>query len=292
VSFIYDSPLVLMIVIGACVFGAAYLMSDRILNFLYQKTIGQREELYNLMDSLYVETDRKKITISLYLASFGLGAIVFLLMWPNIIFGLIIGTAIAMAGWQLPKILLKNMLEKRSNKVVDQMVDGLTIMANSVKSGLTIQQALERVVENMNGPIAQEFSLILNQIRLGSSVEDALSKFGDRIPRPDVQMFVSGANILKETGGNLTETFQTIVTTIRERQKVEKRIDAMTAQGIMQATIVSCAPAFILIFTYFADPAFVLPLFTRPLGWFLLTLVLGLIITGGVIMKKIVTIKV
>lgn len=291
-SFLYNSPLLMTIIIGVCIFAASYMMIDRILYFLYQKTIGQREELYALMDQLYVETDRKKITISLYLASFGLGTIFFLLVWPNIIVGLVLGTLIAMAGWQLPKIMLRNMLEKRYNRIVDQMVDGLTIMANSVKSGLTIQQALERVVENMSGPITQEFKLILNQIRLGSSVEEALAKFGDRVPRPDVQMFVTGANILKETGGNLTETFQTIVTTIRERQKVEKRIEAMTAQGITQATIVSCAPIFILAFTYFADPAFVMPLFTKPLGWFALMLVVGLIVFGGIMMKKIVTIKV
>lgn len=291
-TFLYANPAILTIIIGACVFGASYLLSDRILAFLYQKTIGQREQLYQLMDALYVETDRRKLTVSLYLLSFGLGTIFFLLFWPQIIAGLLFGTAVAIAGWQLPKFILKFMWERRCNRVVDQMVDGLTIMANGVKSGLSVTQSMERVLENMGGPITQEFSLVLNQIRVGSSLEEALNKFGDRIPRPDVQMFVSGVNILKETGGNLAETFQTIVTTIRERQKVEKRIEAMTSQGITQAALISCAPFGILIFTYFADPAFVMPLFTRPLGWFCLALMLGFIIIGGVIMKKIVTIKV
>jgi tight adherence protein B len=291
-NILYSSPMLLTVIIGACIFGSSYLLSDRVLSFLYTKTIGQREQLYILMDSLYVETDRKKLTISLYLASFGLGAIIFLALWPQIIVGLLLGTAVAIAGWQAPKFLLKNMLDKRHSRVVDQMVDGLTIMANGVKAGLSITQAMERVIDNMSGPIVQEFSMVLNQIRLGSSVEEALNKFGDRCPKPDVQMFVSGVNILKETGGNLSETFSTIVTTIRERQKVEKRIEAMTAQGITQATLISCAPFGILIFTYFADPAFVRPLFTRPLGWLALFIMMGLIVVGGVMMKKIVTIKV
>ncbi|MEK6556173.1 MAG: type II secretion system F family protein, partial [Bdellovibrionota bacterium] len=188
--------------------------------------------------------------------------------------------------------ILKIMWEKRCNRVVQQMVDGLTIMANGVKAGLTVGQSMDRVIENMNGPLIQEFRIIQNRIRLGSSLEEALNEFGDRIPRPDVQMFVTGVNILNETGGKLAETFQTIVTTIRERQKVEQRIDAMTSQGVMQATVISLAPFGILIFTMIADPNFIMPLFTKPLGWFALALMLGLIVIGGVLMKKIVTIKV
>ena len=291
-SALYSSPLLMTLIIGACAFGFSYLMSDRILNFLYQKTIGQREELYGLMDAMFVEADRKKITVSLYLLSFGLGAIFFLVLWPNVILGFLMGATVSVAGWTLPKLVLKGMWEKRCNRVVAQMVDGLTIMANGVKAGLTVGQSMDRVIENMRGPLVQELTIVQNRVRLGSSLEEALNEFGDRIPRPDVQMFVTGVNILNETGGKLAETFQTIVTTIRERQKVEQRIEAMTSQGVMQATIISLAPFGILIFTMIADPNFVMPLFTKPLGWFALALMLGLIVIGGVLMKKIVTIKV
>lgn len=291
-SFLYSNPLLLTLIIGACAFGASYLMSERILDWFYRKTVGQREELYVLMDAMFVQADREKLTITLYLVSFGLGTVFFLLVWPNILLGVALGAAIAIAGWSIPKTVLKMMWEKRCNRVVAQMVDGLTIMANGVKAGLTVGQSMDRVIENMNGPIVQEFRIIQNRIRLGSSMEEALNEFGDRIPRPDVQMFVTGVNILNETGGRLAETFQTIVTTIRERQKVEQRIEAMTSQGIMQATIISLAPFGILIFTWIADPGFVMPLFTKPLGWFALALMLGLIVIGGVLMKKVVTIKV
>jgi tight adherence protein B len=172
------------------------------------------------------------------------------------------------------------------------MVDGMTIMANGVKSGLSITQSMERVVANMNGPLPQEFTLVLNQIRLGRSVEEALIEFGERIPRADVQMFVTAVNILKETGGNLAETFTTIVTTVRERQKVEKKIEAMTSQGTMQAIIVTLVPFALLVLFLVVDPTFVMPLFTKPLGWFALFMMIGLQVMGGVMMKKVVTIKV
>jgi tight adherence protein B len=172
------------------------------------------------------------------------------------------------------------------------MVDGLTIMSNGIKSGLSITQSMERVVMNMTGPIAQEYTLVLNKIRLGMSVEEALNEMGDRVPRQDVQMFVTAVNILKETGGNLSETFSTIVMTIRERQKVEKKIQAMTAQGLMQAVIITLVPFVLLIIFLVIDPNYVKPLFSTPLGWIALAIMLGLQVIGGVMMKKIVTIRV
>jgi tight adherence protein B len=226
------------------------------------------------------------------LGSVGLGFLFFLVFWPNVIAGILFGSVVTMAGWSAPKIILKSLWEKRCNRLVDQMVDGMTIMANGVKSGLSITQSMERVVANMNGPLPQEFTLVLNQIRLGRSVEEALIEFGERIPRADVQMFVTAVNILKETGGNLAETFTTIVTTVRERQKVEKKIEAMTSQGTMQAIIVTLVPFALLVLFLVVDPTFVMPLFTKPLGWFALFMMIGLQVMGGVMMKKVVTIKV
>jgi len=291
-SALFGNPLFVVVFFGLAIFILSYMNSEKLIAFLYKRTLGQREDLFRLLDKMYVEADRRRLSISIMLLTFGLGFAVFLATWPNVFFGLLLGTAVALGGWAAPKAVLQNLWESRCNRIVNQMVDGMTIMANGIKSGLSITQSMERVIENIAGPLAQEFTLVLNQIRLGRSVEEALIDFGERIPRPDVQMFVTGVNILKETGGNLAETFATITETIRERQKVEKRIDAMTSQGIMQAIIVTCVPFVLLVVFTVVNPTFVKPLFTTPLGWFALLFMIGLQVTGGVMMKKIVTIKV
>lgn len=291
-SGLLQTPLFVFPAFAVCIFVLSYLHADKIMRFLYTRTVGQREELNQLLDSLYVETDRKKLTITLYLASFGLGAVVLLAMWPNLLAGVLFGTAVSIAGWSLPKIILKNMWEKRCDRLTNQMVDGMTIMANGIKAGLSITQSMERVTENMSGPLAQEFDLVLSKIRIGLSVEEALNQMAERIPRQDVQMLVTAVNILKETGGNLAETFETIVHTVRERQKIEKRIEAMTAQGIMQAIIITLVPFALVVIFLVVDASFIMPLFTKPLGWAALFIMLALQVIGGVSMKKIVTIKV
>ena len=103
------------------------------------------------------------------------------------------------------------------------MVDALSLMSNGLKSGLSIVQSLGLVTQEMPNPIRQEFNLILSENKLGVSLEDAFINLAKRIKSDDVEMFVTSVNILKETGGNLAETFDTIVITIRERIKVEKQ---------------------------------------------------------------------
>ncbi len=290
-TFLMQGP-VLVVVIGILVFIALYFSIERILQFIHTRSTGQKQEIIKLLDMMFVETDEKKITIVLMLASFGVGALFFILFWPNILIGLLVGTIATLGGWTLPKVIIKNMHEKRTKTFVSQMVDGLTIMANGVKSGLSVTQSMERVVENMKPPISQEFSLVLSQIRLGRSVEESLLELSERIPKPDVQMFVTSINILKETGGNLAETFQTIVTTVRERQKLEKKIEAMTAQGLMQGVIMTMVPFGLLGVFLVVDPNYVKPLFNTTLGMFFLVIMLGLQIIGGLVIRKIVRIEV
>lgn len=292
VSFIIGNEIFLIPLFGFAIFIFAYSIADKVYAFLYKKTVGSREEILELLDKMYVDIEEKKLTMLLVLVSFGLGFVVFLLTWPHLLAGFFIGSVVVIAGWVLPKLLVNIAWDRRCNQLTDQMVDGLTIMGNSVKAGQSLTQALERVVENTTGPLAQEFNLILNKIRLGMAVEEALNEFGERIPRPDVQMFVTSVNILKETGGNLAETFQTIVLTIRERQKVEKKIQALTAQGTMQAVIISLVPFVLMVVFLVVDPNYIMPLFTKPLGWFILVLMLALQTIGLVVMKKIVSIKV
>jgi len=287
-----SNDLVMIVAVSFCVFLAVYMWADRTVNFLQKKSLGSREEVLRLLDLMFVEVNAKQITILMLLLSFGLGSVFFLLFLPNVVAGLLIGGMVTFAGWTLPLLLVKYMYDRRCDRFVDQMVDGLTIMANGVKSGLSVTQSMERVVENLGHPISQEFSLVLSQIRIGRTVEESLIALGERIPRPDVQMFVTSINILKETGGNLAETFATICMTIRERQKIEKKIQAMTAQGLMQGIIITLVPIALLIVFSFVNPGYIKPLFNTTFGLILLCLMFVLQIIGGVTIRKIVKIKV
>ncbi len=269
-----------------------YIWADKAIEFLHKRSLGKREEIIKLLHLMGSDVNEKRLTILMLAMSFGLGFIFFLAFWPRISIGLLFGVAVTMAGWNIPYLLVKMLYEQRCTKFVDQMVDGLTIMANGIKSGTAPLQAMQRVTEIMSSPIRNEFSQVITQNQFGQSLEEALVDLAERIPRPDVQMFVTAINILKETGGNMAETFETIVYVIRERQKVEKKIQAMTAQGLMQGFIISMVPLVLAIVFFIIDPAFISPMFNTTLGLALCFVILVLQIIGGLLIKKIVTIKV
>lgn len=291
-TFIFGNDLIVVVLFAVVVFFIVYLNLDKIYDKAKGQILTQRDLIVKYLDLMFVEVQIQKVTITVLLLSGGMATVIFLLFLPNWIAGLLFGGIFYIAGLRLPPLIVKNLYDKRSSKFVDQMVDGLTIMANGIKSGLTVPQAMERVVENLPPPISQEFSLILSQLRLGRSLEEALIELAERIPMQDVQMFVTGINILKETGGNLAETFETIVLTIRERQKIEKKIQAMTAQGLMQGIIVTLVPFGLIGLFMVVDPGYMKPMFNSTLGLFILFLMLVLQIIGGLVIRKIVKIKV
>jgi len=280
-------PLLFMII-----FFMAYRWSDKIIEWFYNRSIGQKDQISKHLELMFVDVNDKHLTWALVSISVGLGLIFVILFWPNLIAGGIVGTIFMMIGWTLPKYLFENLYQRRCNQFVNQMVDATTILANGVRAGLSVTQAMDRVARNLSNPISQEFRLVLSQNQLGRPIEECLNELAERVPRADVQMFVTSVNILKETGGNMAETFQTINSTIRERQKIEKKIEALTAQGLMQGIIISMVPFALLILFYFADPNYVRPMFTTALGWAFLALVLILQVIGGLMIKKIITIKV
>lgn len=277
---------------GVAVFFTFYFWADTILIKLYDKSQSKKSSIMMHMKLLGMDVDEKKVTRMLLLSSFGIGSLFFAITWPDIPVGIFLGLSAGIVGFQLPPIIFKSLYEKRCSLFVEQMVDGLTIMANGIKSGSNPQQAMQRVVEIMGNPISAEFGQVITQTQFGQSFEEALTDLGVRIPRPDVQMLVVAINILKETGGNLSETFQTIVSTIRERQKLEKKISAMTAQGVMQGIIVTSIPFLLMGVFYALDPNHIKPMFNTTMGLVFLAAMLGLQIIGGVMIKKIVTIKV
>ncbi len=291
-SALFANDWIMLPTIGGSAFFVTYLWADKIINWLQRRSLGQREEVLRYLELMFVETDRSKVTMMMLASSFGIGALLFVVAWPNILAGAIFGGAVTIAMWSVPKLVIQFLWARRCGLFVDQMIDGMTMMANGVKAGLSVQQSMERIQNNLANPISQEFGLVLSQIRIGRSLSEALNDLSQRIPKQDVQMFVTSVNILQETGGNMGETFKTIVEVVRERQKVEKKIEALTAQGMAQGTIIVMVPFVLLVVFYVLDPNYIAPLFNTTLGLIAVVIMLVLQVIGGIAMHKIIKIKV
>ena len=284
-------PLVLSLFFGALIFVFVYIRLPGLLRFLKEKTLTSQKEILIIVEKMLFKISPDKVVLWLWMFGLSLGVILFLLCWPNLLLGLGVGVVGFLGSWMVAQMVMRNMWETRCNKVVNQMVEGLIVMTNGVKVGLSVVQSMERAVKNIGGPLGQEFQLVLNKVRLGMSVEEALTEMEARMNRQDVTMMVIAINILKETGGNIAETLSVIADTIRDRQKVEQKIKALTAQGRMQAIILSCIPFIILGVMVMGNSNYAQLIFATPLGWVCMIIITAMVGIGGFLMKKLIQIK-
>jgi len=239
-------------------------------------------EFESMFEEMTVERAQRLITV-IMLGSFFLG---FLLggFFPAFV---LLG-----AGYFLPWGLVAYLRRRRLGMVDDQLVDALLLMANALKAGLSLQQGLELVVREMKPPISDEFGRVVKEIHLGRLTDEALKRLAERVPLEDVQLAVDSILTLRETGGNLSETFQVIAHTIVERKKVQGKIKAMTAQGMSQGILVCCFPIGMMLLFTFIDPNYMRPFFNTPLGWLMMALVFVLDGLGLWLMFKLVKVEV
>src|SRR3989338_8020790 len=209
-----------------------------------------------------------------------------------LVFFFFLASVAVLVGFKLPMPLMGYLSKKRQLTINTQLIDGLTLMSSALRSGQSLVQAVQHTAEEMPDPLSQEMNLILSEHRLGLTIEEAFLNFARRVESEDIEMFVTAVVVLRETGGNLAETFDTIVHTIRERLKLENKVSAMTMQGVLQGTIVTLMPFALMILLTLIDSTHMSPLFTTIPGYVMLGLMLILQLIGGVMIKKMVTIKI
>ena len=206
--------------------------------------------------------------------------------------GLTLGIAAAFGALQLPRGLFKMLRQRRLKRFNLQLVDALAAMSNALKAGFSINQAFENVAKNSENPMAQEFDVFLHQTRFGMNFEDALHSMDDRVGSEDLTLVLMAIETARRTGGNLTEIFENIAGTIRERLRIENRIKTLTAMGRMQGIILSAMPVVIAAAVTVVRPDMMLPFMHSRIGVGVMGAAGLMILAGGIVIQKIVKIDI
>jgi tight adherence protein B len=215
-----------------------------------------------------------------------------LLAGSGVIGRLVLGLGFGAFGYFLPRAFVMYRRFKRLGTVDDQLVDALLLMSNGLKAGLSLQQSMELVVREMKPPMSDEMGRVIKEIHLGMLTDDALRHLRQRVPLEDMRLVVDSILTLRETGGNLSETFEVISKTIVERKKVQGKIKALTAQGMAQGVLICCMPPGMMVLFSVMDESYMKPMFNTPIGWAMLTVVFLLDAVGLFMMFKLVQVDV
>lgn len=174
----------------------------------------------------------------------------------------------------------------------DQMVDIAFAFRNSLKAGMSLQQTMQMIATDFQPPASEQFRMATREIQVGASIEEALHHLVERVPNRDLKMMVGSIEILRQTGGNMVETFEGVAETLKNRKRVEGKIKTLTAQGRYQTIMLCAMPFVMLLILYFMNRSYVEILFSTFLGWCVLSLAVMLVATGWVVIRKITTIEV
>ncbi len=280
------------VLMGISVFVISMQYMNKFFDWLRFQSIGTRDYVSDRLNMMFIEISPQRVLLYMTLCSVVPFLLMILIFLPNFVPGILFGTLLGVVGWFIPKPLINWMYRRKIQKFNLQMVDALSLMSNAMKSGLSVVQALGIVSEQMPDPISSEFKLVLQRNQMGDSVEESFNNLAKRVPCEDVDMFVTAVNILISTGGNLAETFDTIVYVIRERIKVENKIQALTAQSYYQGMILMSIPPGLTAYFYFTEPEYMKPMFSNPLGWAMLFGASILLVLAYITIKKVVKIDI
>lgn len=283
-----------LIVIGLAVFTYTYVNSVKMFSWIDDQTYGTRDYILKKFEIMFIEVEPHKITWALLFMSFGMGILVFCIiaLLGKLVLASVVGIFVLFMGWKAPKPIVDFFERKRTKQYQLQMVDALNLLANGLRAGLTMPQAIGMVVDEMPAPVSQEFNLVLQQAKIGVPLDEALENLKKRVYTEDNEMFVTSVNILRETGGNLAETFDTITLVIRERVRLQLKIDTYVASGKIQAYIIGAMPFLMMLMFGSGDPDYFPMLFGTPLGVVALIVICGMVSLGMWVILKIIDIKV
>ena len=199
----------------------------------------------------------------------------------------------AVIGWFAPRWFMSSRQGARLKSFNNQLGDALNLMVNGLRSGYSVLQAMEAIARELPKPISVEFARVVQEVQLGVSVEQALANMLRRINSDDLDLVVTAINVQREVGGNLAEILDVISFTIRERVRIKGEINTLTAQGKYSGYVISFLPIALSLVLFCINKQYISRLFTSGFcGWAMVVCGLLMIGTGFLAIQRIVNIEV
>jgi tight adherence protein B len=182
--------------------------------------------------------------------------------------------------------------KKRFAAFLEHLPDALDLMSRALTAGHAFSESLQMVSSEMPEPIAGEFRKTYEEQNLGLSLKLALENLTQRIPLLDLRMCVTAVLIQRETGGNLAELLEKVAYTIRERFRIMGDLKTLTTSSRMSAWLLCGLPIFVAIAVTVLNPEYMSVLWKDPRGHWLIATAMFMQVTGMLIVRKILNIKI
>ena len=245
------------------------------------------QEASRVLDDIFLDVKPLWLRIAYGVGPVGCGLLVYIFTNNPIL--TVIG---AIVGIVVPDVWVRQTRAYRRKKFSGQLVDSLLILSSSLKAGLSLTQAFETVEAEMPAPMSQEVGFMMKAYRLGLSFEEALQGLNRRMPSDELKLITLAILVGRETGGDVTRNIDQLVSTIRQRKKLNDQVKTLTLQGKLQAYIMSALPLVFAAAVRTIQPDYFEVLMRDPDGQMALAIAVLLWIVGMILLFKLSKVKV
>lgn len=166
-------------------------------------------------------------------------------------------------GAGLPHMCVGRLVTKRTNQFNAKFPDAIELLVRGLRSGLPVTETLAVVAQEVSGPVGEEFKSVVERIKIGRTMEEALQVTADRLGIPEFNFFCITLAIQRETGGNLAETLSNLSDVLRKRGQMKLKIRAMSSESKASAYIVGALPFIVFGMIWWINPEYIGGFFTE-----------------------------
>lgn len=239
---------------------------DRVENQLKKAIAARRPRAHRLagassrFEALVLRLERSGTgwSVVAYLnASLGLALAIAAVVYLRSGAGLLaLGLGIAI-GAGLPHLVVGMLVKRRGDAFNARFPDAIELLVRGLRSGLPVTETLSVVARELPGPVGEEFRAVVERIRIGSTMDEALQKAADRLGTPEFHFFVITLAIQRETGGNLAETLSNLADVLRKREQMKLKIRALSSESKASAYIVGSLPFLVFAMIWWINPGYI-----------------------------------
>jgi tight adherence protein B len=215
-------------------------------------------------------------------------ALLMLLLSGGALPATVVGLILGLAG---PWAFLVVRQGRRQQAFLAQLPDTLQLLASSLKAGYSLPQAIDTVVRQGEPPVSAEFHRAMVENQLGVPMEDALERVAGRLRSEDFSWVVMAIRIQRDVGGNLAELLTTVAGTLRERERLRRQVQVLSAEGRLSGIILGALPIGFAAYLLVARPEYLRPMLS-PIGMIMIVSAVLLLLVGGIWVAKIVRVEV
>ena len=191
----------------------------------------------------------------------------------------------------VPIVYIKTMRQRRMRQIEEMLPEAIDLFTRAMRAGHNIHSGLQVLADETPEPLGGEFKKVVEDLTLGSGVDEALHNLGDRVPVLDLRFFSTGVILQRETGANIVTVMENLSAVIRERLQLRARLRAHTAQQRFSAGLICGLPIVTGVIFYFVRYEYISALWQTEIGSRFLIYGIVSEIIGIMVIRRIAAVK-